>query len=84
MEYHALRVAVNEEKSKVVDLTDNDSLTFLGYSFRRVKSRRGKWTAFFTPDITKRSLLLQRLREVFGRFRSQPVDLVIPNTQGVD
>lgn len=76
-EYQALGVAMNEDKSKVVDLTNNDSFTFLGYRFRRVKSRRGKWTALFMPDISKRSLLLQRLREVFRRFRSQPIDRVI-------
>jgi RNA-directed DNA polymerase len=76
-EYRALGVAVNEEKSKVVDLTSSDSFTFLGYHFRQVRSRRGKWSALFAPELTKRTRLLQRLREIFRRFRSQPVHRVI-------
>jgi RNA-directed DNA polymerase len=39
----ALRVEVNEEKSRTVDLSRGESFGFLGFDFRRIRSRRGAW-----------------------------------------
>jgi hypothetical protein len=39
----ALRVEVNEEKSRIVDLSRGESFGFLGFDFRRIRSRRGAW-----------------------------------------
>ena len=39
----ALRVEVNEEKSRIVDLCRGESFDFLGFDFRRIRSRRGAW-----------------------------------------
>ena len=38
-----LEVAVNEEKTQVVDLAKGGSFGFLGFQIRRLRSRRGKW-----------------------------------------
>src|SRR5262249_32793436 len=38
-----LRVEINEEKSRVVDLATGDSFGFLGFEFRRVLSHKGVW-----------------------------------------
>jgi RNA-directed DNA polymerase len=38
-----LQVEINEEKSRVVDLRQGESFSFLGFEFRRVLSFRGKW-----------------------------------------
>ena len=38
-----LQVEVNEEKSRRVDLQRGVSLGFLGFEFRRIRSRRGRW-----------------------------------------
>jgi RNA-directed DNA polymerase len=35
-----LQVEINEEKSRIVDLCRSQSFGFLGFDFRRVRSRR--------------------------------------------
>jgi RNA-directed DNA polymerase len=76
-ELAALQVEVNEEKSRIVDLGRGESFGFLGFDFRRIRSRRGVWRAHFTPKLKKRTALLRKLKVVFRRYRSQPVDRVI-------
>jgi RNA-directed DNA polymerase len=72
-----LRVEINEEKSRKVDLTKGESFGFLGFEFRRVRSRKGKWRAHFVPKLKKRTALLRKLKEIFRRYVSQPVGRVI-------
>jgi len=72
-----LQVEVNEEKSSTVELDRGESFGFLGFDFRRVRARSGKWRPDFTPKLKKRTALLGKLRGVFRRFRSQPVGRVI-------
>jgi RNA-directed DNA polymerase len=72
-----LRVAINEEKSRIVDLRKGRSFGFLGFEFRRVLSLKGAWRPQYTPKLKKRTALLAKLRDIFQRFRSQPVRRVI-------
>jgi RNA-directed DNA polymerase len=72
-----LQVQINEEKSRTVDLARGESFGFLGFDFRRVRSLQGKWRPQYTPKLKKRTALLQKLREVFRRHRSQPVNGVV-------
>jgi RNA-directed DNA polymerase len=72
-----LHVEVNEEKSRVVDLVQGGSFGFLGFDFRRVRSRKGAWQVLYTPKLKKRTALLRKLKDVFRRFRSQPVGRVV-------
>jgi RNA-directed DNA polymerase len=72
-----LQVKVNEEKSKTVELAQGESFGFLGFDFRRIRSLAGKWRPKYTPKLKKRTALLERLREIFNRFQSQPVDRVV-------
>jgi RNA-directed DNA polymerase len=76
-ELATLRVEINEEKSRVVDLSKNESFEFLGFVFRQVRSLRGVWRAHYTPKLKKRTELLRKLKEVFRCYQSQPVDRVI-------
>src|SRR5262249_19442992 len=76
-ELAALQVEVNEEKSRIVDLSRGESFGFLGFDFRRIRSRRGVWRVKFTPKLKKRTALLRKLKGVFRRYRSQPADRVI-------
>lgn len=76
-ELDKLHVEVNEEKSRTVDLAKGGSFGFLGFDFRRVRSLRGAWRAQFTPKLKKRTALLHKLKGIFRRFRSQPVDRVV-------
>ena len=71
------QVEINEEKSRIVDLAKGDSFPFLGFEFRRILSRKGSWRPNYTPKLKKRTALLEKLRDVFRRFASQPVGRVI-------
>src|SRR6266511_2450228 len=44
-ELATLDVQLNEEKSRIVDLSRGESFGFLGFDFRRVRSVRGRWRA---------------------------------------
>ena len=68
-----LQVEVNEEKSRRVDLQQGESFGFLGFEFRRIRSRRGRWMSLRMPQGKKRTALLRKLREIFRGSRSQPV-----------
>jgi RNA-directed DNA polymerase len=72
-----LQVEVNEEKSRRVDLTQGESFGFLGFEFRRLRSRRGRWMPLRTPRGKKRTALLQTLKQVFRSHRSRPAAEVI-------
>jgi RNA-directed DNA polymerase len=72
-----LRVEINEEKSRKVDLSKGESFGFLGFEYRRFRSRKRKWRAQYEPKLKKRTALLQKLKEIFQRYVSQPVGRVI-------
>jgi RNA-directed DNA polymerase len=72
-----LHVEVNEEKSSTVELNKGESFGFLGFDIRRIRSLRGVWRPQITPKLKKRTALLGRLRDIFRRHRSQPVQRVI-------
>ena len=72
-----LQVEVNEEKSRRVDLQRRESFGFLGFEFRRVRNRRGRWMPLLLPKGKKRTALLGKLKAIFRDSRSQPVGGVI-------
>jgi len=77
-EFAKLQVEVNEEKSRTVDLVRAESFGFLGFDFRRLRSvKKHVWRAHYTPKLKKRTALLRKLKEVFRRYQSQPVDRVV-------
>src|SRR5881628_1432957 len=62
-----LHLRVNADKTRIVDLSQGESFGFLGFDFRRVRSRRGAWRPQYTPKLEQRTALLQKLKEVFQR-----------------
>jgi RNA-directed DNA polymerase len=73
-----LKVELNEDKSRVVDMASPDaSVGYLGFDFRRLRSRKGKWRPNATPQGKKRTALVRKLKEIFHRHRSQPVRGII-------
>ncbi len=68
-----LQVEVNEDESHRVELEQGESFGFLGFEFRRIRSRRGRWIPLRMPQGKKRTALLRKLREIFRGSRSQPV-----------
>jgi len=76
-ELATLHVPINETKSRMADLAKGESFGFLGFDWRRVCSLRGVWRASYTPMLRKRTALLRKLKDIFRRYQSQPVDRVI-------
>jgi RNA-directed DNA polymerase len=76
-EFEKLGVQMNHDKTRIVDLTRDETFSFLGFDYRRVKTRRGVWGVRYTPKIKTRTDLIRKLKEVFRRHQSQPVDRVI-------
>lgn len=72
-----IQVEINEEKSRTVDLAKGETFGFLGFDFRRVRSHQGKWRPNSTPKMAKRTALLRKLKAIFRKNRSQPVQGVI-------
>jgi len=76
-EFAKLSVAINEDKSRMVDLKQGDSFTFLGFEYRRILSLRRKWRPYYAPKLKKRTALFEKLREIFRQHVSWPVETVI-------
>jgi RNA-directed DNA polymerase len=72
-----IKVKLNTDKTRIVDLTKGDTFSFLGFVYRRVKTQKGKWAVAITPKIKARTALLRKLKEIFARFTSQPVSRII-------
>src|SRR5262245_3503053 len=71
------QVAINEDKSRTVDLARGEHLSFLGFAFRRGRSRRGAWRAWYPLLLKKRTALLRKLQDIFRRSQSQPIERVV-------
>jgi RNA-directed DNA polymerase len=76
-EFSKLQVAINDEKSSIVDLGQGESFGFLGFDFRYLRGLSGKRRPHYTPKLKKRTALVRALKEVFRRHRSQPIERVI-------
>src|SRR5882672_8027626 len=76
-ELATLQVEVNEEKTRRVDLTQGESFGFLGFDFRRIRTRRDRWMPLRTPRGKKRTALLRTLKQIFRSHRSRPISEVI-------
>ncbi len=57
-----LKVEINEEKSRMVDLSKGESFCFLGFEFHLIRSQFGKWWPQYVPRLKKRTALLAKLR----------------------
>jgi RNA-directed DNA polymerase len=76
-EFAKLRVEINEDKSRMVDLKTGESFTFLGFEFRRILSFQRKWRPYYAPKLKKRTALFAKLREIFRQHVSWPIGIVI-------
>lgn len=72
-----LEVRVNEEKTKVINLKKGETFSFLGFDFQENITRQGKWNVRKTPQMKARTNLLRKLKEIFRRYKSQPIKRAI-------
>jgi RNA-directed DNA polymerase len=68
-----LHLRVNEDKTRIVDLSQGEGFGFLGFDFRRIRSQRGVWRPQYTPKLKQRTALLHTLKAVFQRSDSRPI-----------
>lgn len=76
-ELSKIKAELNEEKTKTVDLRKGETFSFLGFDFRRVKTKQDKIGIQKTPRMKARTNLLKKLKEIFSHHLSQPVSRVI-------
>lgn len=76
-EFAKLDVTLNEEKTKLVDLSKGESFDFLGFNFRQGLTTNSKLGVIMQPKKDARSNLLKKLKGIFKRLKSQPTEWVI-------
>jgi RNA-directed DNA polymerase len=67
-----LEVEVNEEKSRKVDLEKGESFGFLGFEFRRIRSRQGRWMPLRIPRPRSGPLYWPHCESSSGAFNPNP------------
>lgn len=72
-----IKVIVNEEKTKTVDLKQGETFSFLGFDFKNNRTKQGKTMILKTPRMKARTTLLSKLKVIFCKYKSQPVSRVI-------
>src|ERR1017187_95540 len=85
-ELDKLQVHINEEKTKQLDMVKGDSFGFLGFDFRRLKTKTGKWRVNYQPKMQARIKVMDKIKDVFKRHESQPLtrvrDIINPILRG--
>jgi RNA-directed DNA polymerase len=72
-ELDRLEVAMNREKTKVVDLDKGESFGFLGFDFRLKVSRKGRQYPLLTPQKKNQINVLRRVAWTLRHNRSKSV-----------
>ena len=57
-----LDVTLNLEKTRQVNLRKNETFSFLGFVFRRIKTKQGKWGLRKTPKIIARTKTFRKIK----------------------
>ena len=76
-EFEKIGVKINTEKTKIVNLLHGEIFSFLGFDYRRTKTKSGKWGVRKTPKMKARTKLLEKIKGIFKSQKSQPLDKVI-------
>ena len=76
-ELEKLKVTLNKDKTKIVDLERGDTLDFLGFTFRGKKSKKGKLWPMKTPKKVAKKKLFKKLKELFKNYQSQPIGKLV-------
>ena len=77
VELEKVEVEINEEKTRVVDVSRKGSFGFLGFDLRETKNRWGKRFILRTPKRKKQEELLRRVSLILRYSRHRKVQEVI-------
>jgi RNA-directed DNA polymerase len=78
-ELSKLKVEINKEKSKVVNMEKGKSIDFLGFTIRRIKNRNGKYGILTTPKASKRKDLIMKIKEIVKSHRKYGILILLIN-----
>lgn len=76
-ELEKLEVTLNREKTKDVNLDRKESFNFLGFTYRKKRTKQGKSWSEITPKAESRKKLLRKLKQVFKGNRSCQIKKLI-------
>ena len=76
-ELNKIGVTLNGDKTRLVNVEKGGTFSFLGFCFKRTRTRQGKEGILRLPKIESRTKLLRKLKEVFYRYRSQAASQLI-------
>jgi RNA-directed DNA polymerase len=60
-----------------VDVTGGKTFKFLGFNFKRIKTRKGKWGVLKIPSQQARNKILQTIKEIFQYGMSRHITEII-------
>ena len=85
-ELFKLKVQINEEKTAYLDLNKGDRFGFLGFEYRRTKTKSGKQGVLAMPKREAKQKLKDKMQAVFKHNVSQPLtrirDIINPILKG--
>ena len=76
-------VTINEDKTRVINLREGTPFCFLGFEFCEAITRAGKRGVLFRPTLQARTKVIRKLKDIFRRFRSQPIQQVIDRINSI-
>lgn len=72
-ELEKVQVQINEEKTQLLNLDEGDTFSFLGFEYRKIRTRTGKWGVLYQPVKQANKKVMEKVKEVFRRYVSQPI-----------
>lgn len=74
-----IKVEINNEKTRIIDLTKRETFKFLGFNFwyRTKTILNGKRGVLCVPSQDARNKLLLKLKDIFRRYRSKPTENIV-------
>jgi len=82
-ELDKLKVELNQEKTRMVDLEQGESFTFLGFCFWQCKTLKGALGASYTPSQKARKEVITKLKTCFRKHKSQSTEHLITTANSI-
>lgn len=76
-ELEKVDVEINQEKTKMTNLQEGGTFSFLGFDFCKKKNWKGKTVVVHTPRGKAKTALKLKIKEILKRNKSRPVGWII-------
>lgn len=77
-ELNKLDVTINEEKTRIVSFDKNERFDFLGFTFIKAQTFKGRPMVFTYPCKKASQSLRNKIKDILIRYKSQPLHKAIP------